>query len=180
MLLFDDYPIKVGARLGDLLKPIRQAWSVPVLDVRCVAKLPENEFRVTDHSNVCRHMEADPRRRSVGLNVSCRFVPSRCLAEFLAAPEPKADRQNRIGAPGQQLPPWTSDCKGVVLRHGALPVRRLSFTAAPSATSATAARTQASPRSFEAASFCSCASRSLSSRLAEINFRSWSERSWLR
>ena len=66
-------------------------------------------------------MEADPRRRSVSLNIARGFTPSGCLAELLAAPEPKADRQYRVGAPGERLLPWTSDCKRVVLRHGALP-----------------------------------------------------------
>ena len=66
-------------------------------------------------------MEADPRRRSVSLNVACGFTPSGCLAELLAAPEPKAYRQYCVGAPSERLLPWTSDCKRVVLRHGALP-----------------------------------------------------------
>src|SRR4029077_7185666 len=121
MLMFDDYPIKVGPDLGDLLKPVRLVWSLPVVGAGCVGNLPENKFRVTDHGNLCRHMEADPRRRSVSLNVACGSTPSRCLAELLAAPEPKADRQYRVGASGKRLLPWTSDCKWVVFRHGALP-----------------------------------------------------------
>src|SRR5262249_12404301 len=87
----------------------------------CVAKLSKNQFRVTDHGDLCRHMEADPRRRCVRLNVACGFTPSRGLAELLAAPEPKADRQYRVGAPRERLLPRTSDCERVVLRHGALP-----------------------------------------------------------
>jgi len=43
------------------------------------------------------------------------------VGPYVGAPEPKADRQYRIGAPGERLLPGTSDCKRVVLRHGALP-----------------------------------------------------------
>ena len=54
------------------------------------------------------------------MNVACGFTPSGWLAELLAAPEPKADRQYRVGAPGERLLPWTSDYKRVVLRDGGL------------------------------------------------------------
>ena len=66
-------------------------------------------------------MEAYPRRRSVSLNIARGFTPSGRLTELLAAPEPETDRQYRVGASGERLLPWTSDCKWVVLRHGALP-----------------------------------------------------------
>src|SRR5208282_3762473 len=121
MLLFDDYPIKVGPHIGDLLEPLRLVWSLPVIVPSCVGKLSENQFRVTDYGNLCRHTESDPRRRSVSLNIARGFTPSGCLAELLAAPEPKADRQYSVGAPGERFLPWTSDCQRVVLRHGALP-----------------------------------------------------------
>jgi hypothetical protein len=62
MLLFDDYPIKVGPYVGDLLEPVRLGWSFPVADSHYLAKLLENEFRVADQGNLCRHVEADPRR----------------------------------------------------------------------------------------------------------------------
>src|SRR6202008_5031999 len=109
MLLFNDYPIKVGPHVGDLLEPVRLVCSLPILGARCVGKLPENEFRVTDQCNLCRHMEADPHRRSVSLNVACGFTPSGGLAELLTAPEPKADRENRVGMPGERLLPRTPD-----------------------------------------------------------------------
>ena len=45
MLLFDDYPIKVGPYVGDLLEPVRLALSFPVAGTHCLAELLENEFR---------------------------------------------------------------------------------------------------------------------------------------
>jgi hypothetical protein len=120
-LLFDDYPIKVGPYLGDFLEPVRLAFSFPAAGTHCLAKLLENEFRVADQGNLCRHMETDPRRRGVSLNVACGFTPRGRLTELFAAPESKAYRQHRVGAPGERLFPWTSDCEWMVFRHRALP-----------------------------------------------------------
>src|SRR5215469_14387630 len=117
----DDCSIKVGSNFGDLPKPVRLALPPPIGGACCIGQLLKNEFGVTDQGDLCRYMEADPRRRSVSLNVACGFIPSGCLAELLATPEPKTDHQYHVGAPGERLLPWTSNCERVVLRDSTLP-----------------------------------------------------------
>ena len=65
-------------------------------------------------------MQADPRRRRIGLDVARGFVPCRRLAESLATPEAKADREHRVGSAGERLLPRTADGEGMILREGAL------------------------------------------------------------
>ena len=118
--LFGDCSVKVGPHFGDFFEPVRPLAPLPDYVMPRIAKLTENEFRIADEGDLGRHVQADPRRSCVGLDVARGFVPRGRRAKLLAAPEPKADRQYRVGAPSERLLPRPPDSERAVLGHGAL------------------------------------------------------------